>query len=986
MSDDESTPRRPTAEASAMMRAKMSRTMSAVGTQWTGKTKLRKAIKAGAEEIEVWSSLSLFGSKVEQVREDGRVYIRMVNPRHPLTVQIGRSLAVNVYKIDMNTLYTTPISVKEAADQGAEVFFGSGPAVMAGDRLDMDALKKEVEALEQIEAVYAPDSAYGDHEKESKEAEEEADAYFWEAIIAERSHRVERLLYCPLIDADADLDFTATTRFKDALRVLNRCIKLDQTRISAYAKRGAVLCKLKWFDRALEDARNYVNIRPESPTGHCLVGVAQHGMLQYNKAIESLKNGMVCGDVAYYDKSRVWSTGTHLGYALSLSIKKRDALIHQGKNANAQGMQWCAIGKYGEALHNLVSAVDATADALGKQHLSYATTVNNVGACLESMGRYDDAMKKYQEALKITEKAAPAVCKVFAIAARHLPLVSFSEGEEKSSHPYLIVEHKLLSQSGLDSPTPKITKVLTNVKHNSLQPVWNASFTIESDSAYSQLNCSLWYQHPLKAELGTRLKALEASLEPLKEREKAALDELEKLRTREARLQELRKLKAAELAKCTEAREEKDKELQGIADEIKKVEREIVGVNKSWEAAKDKRIGGFMFDLASLAEKLEGQEESVSATNWFEVVSENGELKEKVRGEDFGVSAVQMEVWWQPESAEYATRLGNIGNLRRVMGDTFTSRGGGHNEIRKMDSHYEEGLRYLEAALESMVAAKSAIRRTEEERALLLGKEATKIDGSQTREACVVMENLGRLLVSRSLKQKQPKGATAAAIAHFENVARESGVRGLEVLDKALALRGRLSGEDSKEVMEILVQQVLIHMEMDNFKDALTVQERVVELSTKVHGEGSEQWTRHINTLNEVHHGLGDTCIRTLPEGRWKVDTEDAWHWNMVPMYSKKVGRAAAAAHQRVGEEDEAFKRHEAALEVERIRLYDPPKIEDFHLSAQDDPLVVMAQKAAAKLREARDGARGETKVGIAVASKRKTPDVALVRHDCQSW
>ena len=75
---------------------------------------------------------------------------------------------------------------------------------------------------ERIEGVYAPASAYGDHEKESKEAEEEADIYFWEAVTAERSHRVERLLYCPLIDADPDLDFAATTRYKDALRVLNR--------------------------------------------------------------------------------------------------------------------------------------------------------------------------------------------------------------------------------------------------------------------------------------------------------------------------------------------------------------------------------------------------------------------------------------------------------------------------------------------------------------------------------------------------------------------------------------------------------------------------------------------------------------------------------------------------------------------------------------------------------------------------------------------
>ena len=43
-----------------------------------------------------------------------------------------------------------------------------------------------------------------------------------------------------------------------------------------------------------------------------------------------------------------------------------------------------------------------------------------------------------------------------------------------------------------------------------------------------------------------------------------------------------------------------------------------------------------------------------------------------------------------------------------------------------------------------------------------------QVDGSRCEEVCVVKENIARLLVSRSLKQIQPKGMTLSQIARFE--------------------------------------------------------------------------------------------------------------------------------------------------------------------------------------------------------------------------
>lgn len=51
---------------------------------------------------------------------------------------------------------------------------------------------------------------------------------------------------------------------------------------------------------------------------------------------------------------------------------------------------------------------------------------------------------------------------------------------------------------------------------------------------------------------------------------------------------------------------------------------------------------------------------------------------------------------------------------------------------------------------------------------------AKKKDGQETPEACLILENLGRLLVARGLTQNYPKGTTAQQKAHFEvNATRE---------------------------------------------------------------------------------------------------------------------------------------------------------------------------------------------------------------------
>ena len=43
-------------------------------------------------------------------------------------------------------------------------------------------------------------------------------------------------------------------------------------------------------------------------------------------------------------------------------------------------------------------------EVLGKQHISYANTLNNMGSVLRKMGRYSEAMDHFQRSIEVTKE------------------------------------------------------------------------------------------------------------------------------------------------------------------------------------------------------------------------------------------------------------------------------------------------------------------------------------------------------------------------------------------------------------------------------------------------------------------------------------------------------------------------------------------------------------------------------------------------------
>ena len=369
-----------------------------------GHTQVASSFNKGSDLIEVASAVELFGAHVHYEIVDGTPKIVLKDPNKPLTIQCGRNSSINVHRVVDHELHVTPITVENAEMKGETVFFGSNTAPISKDgRIDFEKLKNEVDLIDKMNLF----KNFKTNEIEQSQQEQAtakmllADACFWEGMQAEVNADLNKLLYCPPFDSTCETEFQSRFQYSEAVRHLTDAIELDLSNPSFYLKRSAALAKLKLFDRALPDASTYAEMRPASPSGHCMRGVCLHGQGELNAAIAALREGLRHGSVAYWDASRVWSTGTDLERALAAAAADLRRAVATAGAANAQGLTWLELREYGPAVARLHEAAALTARALGREHLSYAACVNNLAACLESMGNYDDALRHYTEALQV---------------------------------------------------------------------------------------------------------------------------------------------------------------------------------------------------------------------------------------------------------------------------------------------------------------------------------------------------------------------------------------------------------------------------------------------------------------------------------------------------------------------------------------------------------------------------------------------------------
>ncbi len=94
-------------------------------------------------------------------------------------------------------------------------------------------------------------------------------------------------------------------------------------------------------------------------------------------------------------------------------------------------------GKYYEAENKLLSISQQTAEKLGKNNLTYANQLINLGQASHQLQKFYDAKKYLQETLKILENLGKTQSKDYALACSYLADVLLDLGELNSAENYL---------------------------------------------------------------------------------------------------------------------------------------------------------------------------------------------------------------------------------------------------------------------------------------------------------------------------------------------------------------------------------------------------------------------------------------------------------------------------------------------------------------------------------------------------------------------
>lgn len=84
----------------------------------------------------------------------------------------------------------------------------------------------------------------------------------------------------------------AAGKYDEAVSLFSEAIKLDPHNHVLFSNRSAAQASLQHYDKALEDAKQCVSLKPEWPKGYSRLGAAYHGLEMWGDAIEAYEKGL----------------------------------------------------------------------------------------------------------------------------------------------------------------------------------------------------------------------------------------------------------------------------------------------------------------------------------------------------------------------------------------------------------------------------------------------------------------------------------------------------------------------------------------------------------------------------------------------------------------------------------------------------------------------------------------------------------------------
>ena len=187
-----------------------------------------------------------------------------------------------------------------------------------------------------------------------------------------------------------------SNKFIDAKKEIDKQIIKYSNSATLYNILGAILAAQNQLNKAVENYKKAIKIKPHYAQAYNNLGVTLHKLNKINEAIDCYKNALGIKSDFAEAFSNMGNSICELGkpndalqyFKKAIQIKSDYAEAHYGL-----GIAYQDLGKKKEALDNFQKAIKIKPD--------YAEVYNNLGMVLNDLTRFDESLSNYNKGIKL---------------------------------------------------------------------------------------------------------------------------------------------------------------------------------------------------------------------------------------------------------------------------------------------------------------------------------------------------------------------------------------------------------------------------------------------------------------------------------------------------------------------------------------------------------------------------------------------------------
>ena len=225
-------------------------------------------------------------------------------------------------------------------------------------------------------------------------------------------------------------------RYDDALTEVNRALTLQPTYEDAMRLRATVLVRQGRVDDGLAEFDRVAAIRPSSVSLHTDMGLALYGASRYAEALRSFEKAIALSPSSSVSLARAGAASQMLGdNTRAINYYERaNAIQPRAESFSSMGTIYYSLGDYAKA-------AAAYEGALLIRPLG-AITHRNLGDAYARLGRSDDALRAYRQAVRLADGEV-SVSPGDARAIARLAVYQAKAGDDAAARRSLAAAEKL---------------------------------------------------------------------------------------------------------------------------------------------------------------------------------------------------------------------------------------------------------------------------------------------------------------------------------------------------------------------------------------------------------------------------------------------------------------------------------------------------------------------------------------------------------------